>query len=225
MNTSESLASAVDTVAKQRRTLKVMGDLNTPATIPEGFTQLIEEAIDVASWAPFHYPANEVHLDSKMDSAVPWRFYAFQQSDCLQLANQLIAKGEVRSEQAGIIRMMAAAGTLILTTWLPDPDSLPSNIREQRNTEHIAAASAAVQNMLLAATARGVQTYWSSGGALGGEVCFGLCQIPQREKLLGAIFMFPQSAIESFDGKPGANRDKRGELDQWRSWRQLSATE
>ncbi len=34
------------------------------------------------------------------------------------------------------------------------------------NVEHIAAAYAAIQNLLLAATARGIRNYWSSGGVL-----------------------------------------------------------
>lgn len=217
-----SLASAVDTVIENPRTFKVMGDLNTPTPIPQGFTQRIEQAMQVASHAPYHYPANSVHLNSSMDSPVPWRFYALQQKDCLNLAEHLIANGDVSSENAGIIRMLAAAGSLVLTTWLPEPSHLPDRILEHKNTEHIAAASAAIQNLLLAATARNVQTYWSSGGALSSKTCFYLCGIPSREKLLGAIFMFPQAAVRSLEAKPGSLRNKRGEPDQWRTWRTLS---
>ncbi|RVU84857.1 hypothetical protein EOL70_10265 [Leucothrix sargassi] len=157
-----------------------------------------------------------------MDSPVPWRFYALKQSDCLNLAEHLIASGDVKSEQAGIIRMLSAAGSLVLTTWLPEPDHLPPETIEHRNMEHIAAASAAIQNLLLSATARNIQTYWSSGGALGRQTCFELCGIPSREKLLGAIFMFPQAAVRSLQAKPGSMRDKRGEPNQWRTWRTLT---
>ena len=217
-----SLAGAVDTVIKKRRTFKVMGDFNAPTPIPKGFAQRIEQAMKVAGEAPYHYPANAIHLNSAMDSPVPWRFYALQQNDCLNLAEHLIANGDVSSEQAGIIRMLSAAGTLVLTTWLPEPSTLPEIITEHKNTEHIAAASAAIQNLLLAATARNVQTYWSSGGALGGKTCYDLCGIAPREKLLGAIFMFPQAAVRSSKAKPGSLHDKRGDPDQWRTWRTLS---
>lgn len=218
-----ALADAVDTVIKQRRTFKVMGDLNAPVSVPADFTKRIEQALEVAGWAPFHYPANDVHLSSELDSPVPWRFYALEQTDCLNLARHMLAQGDVSSEQAGIIRMLSAAGALVLTTWLPEPDDLPEVVTEHKNIEHIAAASAAIQNLLLAATARGVQTYWSSGGALGRKTSFDACGIPSREKLLGAIFMFPQSAVESLEAKPGSLSEKRGTPDQWRSWRTVSA--
>ena len=220
-----SLSSAVDTVIQKRCTFKVMGDLDTPTVIPEGFVQRIEQSIEVAGQAPYHYSANAIHLDNAMDSPVPWRFYALQQKDCLNLAEHLIASGDVKGKEAGIIRMLAAAGSLVLTTWLPEPTHLPDQVTEHRNMEHIAAASAAIQNLLLSATARNVQTYWSSGGALGRKTSFDLCSIPSREKLLGAIFMFPQAAVRSLEAKPGSMRGKRGEPDQWRTWRTLSPVE
>ncbi len=57
--------------------------------------------------------------------------------------------------------------------------------------EHIAAASAAIQNLLLAATARGISNYWSSGGVLRSAQVFQQLGIPRQQILLGAIFLFP----------------------------------
>jgi len=59
--------------------------------------------------------------------------------------------------------------------------------------EHIAAGSAAIQNVLLGATSRGKRNYWSTGGAL--LRSSGLrkkLNIPMDEILLGAIFIYPQ---------------------------------
>jgi len=46
-----------------------------------------------------------------------------------------------------------------------------------------------VQNLLLLLTAHGMGTYWSSGAALRGPAMFGYLGIPERERLLGAIFI------------------------------------
>jgi hypothetical protein len=128
------LASAVDAVIQKRCTFKVMGDLDSPMPIPEDFTQRIEQAIQVAGAAPFHYPAHRIHLTSTMDSPVPWRFYALQQKDCLYLAEQLIENGEVKGKEAGLIRMLSAAGSLLLSSWLREPSLLTIETTEHRNT-------------------------------------------------------------------------------------------
>ncbi len=100
-------------------------------------------------------------------------------------------------EQTGNIpKMLASADALILATWLPNPapQSLDTVLFDANlaNMEHIAAASAAIHNLCLAATARGIANYWSSGGVLRSPGMFEYLNIPQQEILLGAVFLFPQ---------------------------------
>lgn len=211
-----ALTLAVDQVISSRRTRKVLGHLHHPASIPHGFTEQVEQAIKIAGWAPFHYPAHREHRNHTLDSIVPWRFYALDQTMCLTLAEQLLAQhiGNTH-ENSGIIRMLSAAGAMVMCTWLPEPDANPQALHW--NDEHLAAASAAIQNLLLASEARNIQTYWSSGGALNTPECFRLCGIPTTQRFLGAIFMFPPTleVAETHDGKL---RNQRGTPDSWRTW-------
>lgn len=214
---TQECATAVDHVICNRRTRKVLGHLDAPAFIPPGFREQVEEAIQVAGWAPFHYPANRIHQRHQLDSCVPWRFYALDQQGCLTLAHCLLEKqaGSI-SPESTIVRMLAAAGTLVLATWLPEPDT--HRQAKQVNEEHLAAAAAAIQNLLLASEARCIQTYWSSGGALASSECFELCGIPSNQKLLGAIFMFPRLQSADAEIHEGKLRGRRGTPDSWRAW-------
>ncbi len=221
---SQQLTVAIDSVIQTRKTLKVLGDLDSPIDIPNDFNQRIDDAIKVANWAPFHYPANAVHRQGAMDSVVPWRFYALSQAVCLELGHCLTESSSVGvTKEANIVRMLSACGGLVMVTWLPDPrvddpdqSDKKRSARQTVRDEHIAAAGAATQNLLLAAEAREMQIYWSSGGILQSASCFNLCGIPERQKLMGAIFMFPQHhQMETVSGKL---RDKRGEKDSWMSW-------
>ena len=79
----------------------------------------------------------------------------------------------------------------------------------------IAATSAAVQSFLLAATERGLTTYWSSGGYLRDAATFDYLGIPTEQILLGAVFVFPNDGGERI---PGGLRDKRSGHAGWSRW-------
>ena len=85
------------------------------------------------------------------------------------------------------------------------------------NVEHIAAASAAVQNLLLAATARGWESYWSSGGVLREPAVFERLGMDARELPLGSIFLSPDVAHGAIR-IDGGLRDERGEVEGWVRW-------
>ncbi|HBE68114.1 MAG TPA: hypothetical protein DDW52_08190 [Planctomycetaceae bacterium] len=127
-----------------------------------------------------------------MSGIQPWRMYVLSGKECRELGRRL------PPERAGKLpRMLASADTLIQTTWLPNPAQSPlpeGQLFEPTlaNMEHIAAASAAIQNLLLAATEAGIPNYWSSGGALLREpTAYSWLGIPQEEILLGSLFLFP----------------------------------
>ncbi len=110
-----ALTLAVDRVIRNRRTRKVLGNLHSPAVIPHGFSEKVDEAIRIAGWAPFHYPANKIHRQTELDSCVPWRFYALDQASCLTLAHCLLEKNAANlTEDSTIIRMLAAAGSVVV---------------------------------------------------------------------------------------------------------------
>ncbi|REK24836.1 MAG: hypothetical protein DWQ42_12930 [Planctomycetota bacterium] len=133
---------------------------------------------------------------------------------------QAAVKRQLPGDEGKLPRMLAAATAMIQVTWLPHPPSaesepLPTGALFEPtlvNMEHLAAASAAVQNLLLAATACGVPTYWSSGGALREAEAFKLLGIPRREIALGSVLLFPADDAETpgIEHVPGKLRDKRG---------------
>lgn len=211
---SSNKVEIIDQIIQDRRTVKVLAPEALPAT---DIKQTVEELVSVAGWAPFHYPSQERHhLD--LESPVPWRFYMLDAPACRQLAAQLADK-----HYGKIVEMLNSAEALIQTTWLPT--QVKEDCKELyepslANMENIAAASAAVQNILLAATARGIPNYWSSGGILREDDLFIRMQISPSEILLGSIFLFPNEG-ETPDNVQHAyskRRDTRGDAESWSRW-------
>jgi len=224
---------AVDAAIRARRTVKVFHDPDAPAAkIPAGFNQSVEAILDVAGWAPFHKAAHARHRQGDQASIVPWRFHWFDAHACHALIRRIEALSKTVDEpiwqsapKSKIPKMLSAAGAMVLVTWLPDPEptTLPGQVEaarraehQLRNDEHLAAAAAASQNLLLAATARGMASYWSSGGVLRTERALELCGILTDQSLLGAIFLFPEPlGAEGEDYVTGKLRDLRGPVEGW----------
>jgi nitroreductase len=210
-------AGVVDEVIRARRTVKVLADAPLPA---DGMRETVEELAAVASWAPFHRVAAREHTAEGLTSIVPWRFYLVDADDCRALRDELLRRGD----KSKIPRMLASASALIQATWLPNPPKaeLAGGLFDatEENMEHVAAAGAAVQNLLLAATARGIPNYWASGGALRGAEAFAWLGIPADEILLGSIFLFPTETGDA-EINPGSHRDRRGAPADWSRWVEL----
>ncbi len=203
-----------------RKTEKVLSQKDLPVS---DCRETVKQLLAVAGMAPFHRACEERHRsDGKLPAIEPWRFYALDAKACRKLRTL------IPLEQAGKIpAMLAAADAMVIATWLPDRvesaaqpvplDGGTGFAASMNNMEHIAAASAAVQNLLIAATARGISNYWSSGGVLRLPQVFQLLSIPMDEVLLGAIFLFPK---EYGDAELALSklREKRGPADSWSRW-------
>ena len=206
-----------------RRTSKVLGNPDT-APEPEGQSrEFVDELLSVAGNAQFHHPSERAHHGA-LASPVPWRVYKLDGAGCRAFMHQL-AKLEGHSDK--IPAMLAAAEFLFQVTWLPDApnecDQLPEGMLYSgnlRNMEHVAAASAMTQSMLLAATDAGFRTYWSSGGVLRSLEVFELLGIPSCEILLGSVFLYPQDVGDA-EIKSGKLHDKRGVINDWSVWRDV----
>lgn len=207
-------AETVDRVIRARRTTKVLADQALPVVDAR---RTVEELVATAGWAPFHKPAARVHLEAGgTTSIVPWRFHLVDAPGCRALREALLERGD----KSKIPRLLGAAAALVQATWLPNPPRGPvEGLFEatEENMEHVAAAGAAVQSLLLAATARGIPTYWSSGGVLRGAEAFGWLGIPAGEILLGSVFLFP-AEHPGAEVNPGAHRDRRGAPADWSRW-------
>lgn len=204
----------VEWAIRKRVTTKVLAEHALPTKDLRG---LVQQLLSISGMAPFHRPCDPSHRDvSDLPGIEPWRFYALDAEECRKLRER------VPAENAGKIpAMLNAADALILATWLPNPIPDTLTTRDERlfdptlaNMEHIAAASAAIQNLLLLATEQGMDTYWSSGGVLRSNEVMERLGIAAQEILLGAIFLFPQDSL----GAPRVASKLRGQRTAAESW-------
>ncbi|MEL6562761.1 MAG: hypothetical protein AAFQ94_31620 [Bacteroidota bacterium] len=208
----------IQEVIQKRRTTKVLG--NDPWPLPKAeVDHKVYEIIQSAEMAPFHYQAHKTYQDNNsLSSIVPWRVYWLKAAECRKLANY-IQENDIKAGK--ILQMLFAADALLQVTWLPDPSEEASELSvfegNLRNMEHIAAGSAAIQNMLLTATALNIPNYWSSGGVLRTDALYAKLGINSKEILLGSVFLFPEGADVAGDHKVGLGglRDKKGAINQW----------
>ncbi|QDT92685.1 nitroreductase family protein [Gimesia algae] len=213
----KSTPETVETIIRARRTEKVLCDIESirpvPADVAERNREIVLQAIQTAGWAPFHYPR-------KVDGlAEPWRAHVLWHEEAKQAAIYLRDELHVTSKGP---RLAAACSALVLVTWLPEFYDLESQQTSKidretqlaRDEEHLAAASAMVQNLLLMLTAHGMGNYWSSGGKLRGPEMFNYLGIPEQERLLAAVFIeYPEMMDDSKERKAGSLRNDRS--DQW----------
>jgi nitroreductase len=211
---SDSSIDAVRTAIRNRRTFKVLAEVENPLEFDATDNQddFVRQSIADAGWAPFHY-------DRKVDSiAEPWRCHVLWHNDCRSVAQQMRDWFPDMKPTNKLPTMLAACGALVLATWIPateqelsDPEKL-----QTINEEHLAATAAMVQNLLLTLTAGGYGSYWSSGGQFKTQAMFKRLGVGSNEKLAAAVFVeYPQSQDMELERLPGKNRDKRSEATKW----------
>ena len=204
-----------DQSIRQRKTEKVLATTPLPCL---DHSAVVNELVALAGQAPFHRACEDSHRQDQLDGIEPWRFHILDAANC-RLLIPLLPK-----ENAGKIpSMLAGADALIMATWLPSAGAVtpmgdePGFALTLTNVEHIAAASAAIQNLLLAATARGIRNYWSSGGVLRLPSVFEQLGIPTDQIVLGAIFLFPQE-IGDAELATSKLRELRTKPEHWSRW-------
>ena len=216
-------------VIKSRKTQKVLA--NCPWEIhkpPTELHDLINDLLDLVEYAPYYKKCHKSYSapQAELNSCVPWRFYILDTAKCRALLEFLEAQ-EIKSGK--ISNMLAAADALVLVNWLPHPheahtmENLEAEpfpyLGNKENMDHIASSSAAIQNLLIGATAKNIPSYWSSGGKLRDPLLRNHLGIPMHEILLGAIFLFPEdSAAKGADIKPGQFRNQGKDRETWSKW-------
>lgn len=208
--------NAVDTVIRERKTMKVLAEPEQPVvfsdTVKMKHDQMVLESIQIAGWAPFHYARN---IGGK---AEPWRIHVVKTDLCRKLAQRLPQLVDNMKPSNKIPRLLSACGCLVIVNWLPQSDDsgLESGKLKLVNEEHLCAAAASTQNLLLALTARGLGNYWSSGGSLRETAVFNSLGISLEEKMLAAVFVeYPMEAQSSVEKIPGKQRSVRAEWSAW----------
>ena len=118
--------------------------------------------------------------------------------------------------------MLSACGALVLVTWLPQFDTeVAAEKHRDINKEHLAAASAYVQNFLILLTAANLGTYWSSGGHFRRTEMFERLGMPTNERLIAAVFVdylhdAPEmGSPQGLEKIPGKHRQNRSPASVW----------
>jgi nitroreductase len=211
-----------DRVVSKRKTRKVLGSPDAPFLAEPEFFQKVTLSIEVAGWAPFHYPSTASVRNDKVAAVEPWRFYVLENEGRTRLLKVLANKQESSEEklwreQGKIPSLLAGAGAAVFITFLPEVVSGASEEKALKateiNNEHLAATAAATQTLLLAAEARGLWTYWSSGGLFKTASGKALLNIDPAEQLVAIAFLAP--ADSSSNVSEGKLRDRRSPPSSW----------
>lgn len=133
--------SVIDAVIRSRRT-SMLVDLERPVD-----PHLIEELCTLAAWAPCH------------KRTWPWRFAAITGDARTRLGTVVADAMETHGDPAD--KVAKARTKYLRTPTVMIVGSIPGD-SPMRTTENRDATAAAIQNFMLAATARGLATYWGS---------------------------------------------------------------
>lgn len=213
---SVETAKTIDHVISTRTTQKVLSagplyPLDSQSDAISVADKMVRDSVAMAGWAPFHYDRN---LDG---IAEPWRIQLMFHRSCRALAKDFANLAPDVKPGSKIPGMLNACGALVLVHCLPQENLENPSKLDQVNREHHAAASAAAQNLLLALHARGLGTYWSSGGPLGSREVHERCGIGPGQSLVAAVFVDYPFLSETADVTrfTGKNRTRRSAPEKW----------
>lgn len=229
-------ASQLAQLIQSRVTLKVLGSVDSPVAISAESAATnrpkVLDAVRAAGWAPFHY-------DRAHDGiAEPWRAHVLWHQDCRKIAANFHQWFEGVKPSNKLPQMLSACGALVLVTWIPqflstgstdepNPQGAATETPEKQrqvDEEHLAAASATVQNLMLLLSADSMGTYWSSGGTFRTAAMFERLGIPSCERLLAAVFVeFPETTAQPLERLAGKQRANRSKTHQWMREIELSS--
>ena len=185
---------AIDEVIQKRRTFKP-GNLSE-RPIPEA--ELLE-VLDAARWAPSH------------GLTEPWRFRLFRGDARKRLADSLahlyetaLPAEQQKPGKADNLRTLPLKVPVVGLVWMARQP-----IEKIAELEEIEAVACAVQNMQLAATARGLGTFWSTPAFLYTPEMNAWMGIGTKDRCLGIFYVghpanpgeWPKGRRQSIDDK------------------------
>jgi nitroreductase len=188
-------------VIRSRRTTKAVA-MNGREIPDAEILQLLE----LADWAPTH-GHNE-----------PWRFYIYggkQLKRFGQLHGELYWSQTEESKRSEakrdkLIESARLASHLVITVLHRDPEGrIPES-------EDLSAVSAAMQNMLLGATALGIASFWSTGGMTYHPAMKSLLGLGDADRLVGLLYL-------GYSDEPDRKRTRRVPLTEKTFWQTLPA--
>ncbi len=171
---SESKFEVFESIAKGRRTVS-FNKMNGKA-IPD---ETIHKLLELAHWAPTH------------GRTEPWHFYVFG-------GEAKVSFGKIHSDIYWQHTPEEKRTTENFEKWLHTPDKvshvLVAVMKRGENPkipqlEEIAATSAAMQNILLGATALGIASFWSTGGMVHHPAFKEHFKLGEHDIVMGLIYL------------------------------------
>jgi len=161
---------------------------------------LIERVLEAGTWAPNHHMTE------------PWRFFVLQGDARNRLGAVMgaVAASRESSEESRLAVAERAASKPLRAPWVIAVAVEPSMDPSIPEIEELAAGSAAMQNMLLAADAVGLAAIWRSGWVTFEPEITEFFGLSARARMLGFIYVgFP--AMEP----PARSRRPLDEVTTW----------
>jgi nitroreductase len=185
------------------RTRRTVGKIR-PDPVPRA---LVEELLEAATWAPNH------HLNE------PWRFFvlagaARERFGEVMAEDALAGFADTASEPARALadaQRKKAVRSPVIIAVASEPAGGPKIVE----LENVCAVACAIQNMLLAAHARGLAAKWSTGAPAFSDRVKRFFDLPADHQILGFIYLgYPDPS----DDKRAVPRAGHREKVTWLGW-------
>lgn len=165
-------------IIRERRT-HMLVDRNDPVPI-----ELIERLCELARWAPNH------------KKTWPWRFAAFTGEGRARLG-RAFADDMAEHGIGDDVKRTKTAGKYVRT-----PATLVAGCAAHEHPtfhdENRDAVAAAIQNVLLGATAAGLASFWSTPPVMQGSRSLELCGFAADDRIIGVIYLgWPVSTVDA----------------------------
>jgi nitroreductase len=167
-------AHGIERIIRTRRTVKP--DKMNGRIIPDS---TIEELIEIANWAPTH------------GYTEPWRFivigskrvkeFTLRHAD---LYRQTTSSSSFVQEKYNKLASLGENVSHIIIAWMK---RIPTH--KIPEIEEISATSAAIQNLLLAATSKGIVSFWSTSGLTHHQALKDEFKLGDEDLVLGIIYL------------------------------------
>lgn len=200
-------------IIQRRRTTKVFAADGSPLAIDPAvageFDARLRRSVEVAGWAPFHFDRAEDGLPE------PWRAHILWHTACRRLAQALPELVDVppKNRQQALLN---GCGALVLVTWLPVSGLADPGRQRMVNEEHLAAAAAMAENLLLMLEAGGMENYWASAGLLAAPPVRKYLALPDNQEIIAAIYAgYPRHSGAAVELASGKNRAVRSPFSAW----------
>lgn len=173
MNSTDTV-KGISEIIKKRRTVKP--DKMNGKKIPD---EVITELLELADWAPTHAKTE------------PWRFIVFSDDKVKEFTTRHADLFKLNTPEASFtqqkydnLKNLGNNVSNIIITWMK---RVPTH--KIPEVEEVAAVSAAIQNLLLAATEKGIATFWSTGGLTFNPVLKNEFNLGEEDIILAILYL------------------------------------